>query len=427
MQLMFWRKAKPERRESDRPVETIFTSRGERAVITYPEQIEAAKALLHPVLFRVVNKIAISVQSVKWYAEEDPDVPVNERASKSSIKKINSALGSPNDYMTAEQLRYWMGLNFALNARVNFKVGLGIDNLANGIYPLNPAATTRVLNDKGFTAGYKYGTGEKAERYPTRAISDRAPGTMKPAYVSEIYTPSLDGSMENWKSNSPLTSLHLPAQVVSLLLRRAIDTASGHPNTRYVVVAEKTLTDKQKVALREQLENSGAGDEDSGKVLMLYNTKVEIHKLDNDLSDIHSKMPMDDMTRMIAGAYGVPIALLGLGASDGAKFAGNYIESRQAFWEDTIVPGYLSPIAGGMTSAIAIDGMRIVFDLDSVPALQDSRVARAVKLSPVNFLDQNEKRELCGYLPSDKVITLPPAATTPNTPSNTSDNPRTDE
>ena len=58
----------------------------------------------------------------------------------------------------------------------------------------------------------------------------------------------------------------------------------------------------------------------------MYNTDVKVHTLDNQLGDIHAKLPLDDMTRQIAGVFGVPVALLGLGSADAAKYASNYVE-----------------------------------------------------------------------------------------------------
>ena len=112
-------------------------------------------------------------------------------------------------------------------------------------------------------------------------------------------------------------------------MQRALDTASGHPNVKYVITAEKTLTKQQKEALHKHLEEAGPGGENSGNVLFLYNTDVKVHKLDNKLADIHSKSRLDDMTRQIAGVFGVPVALLGLGSADAAKYASNYVESRR--------------------------------------------------------------------------------------------------
>ena len=184
-------------------------------------------------------------------------------------------------------------------------------------------------------------------------------------------------------------------------MQRALDTASGHPNVKYVITAEKTITRQQKEALTKHLEESGSGGEHSGEILFLYNTDVKVHTLDNQLGDIHAKLPLDDMTRQIAGVFGVPVALLGLGSADAAKYASNYVESRLRYWQDTVVPCYLVPIAAGMTQAICPPGARISFDLDAVPALWEGRANLGKTLSQVTFMSNNEKRDILGFEPKN--------------------------
>lgn len=399
----FQRKAAPVRRDSDTPNSPLMTwqsSKGTQVrVITYDEAMAAEEAMKHPVIFRIVNKIATAVQTVQWYAEADPDAKGADRASASSIKAINSLLKSPNDNAPPDMLRAWMAMTYALYGRVPFKVGVSVDNTPNGIYPLDAKYVTGRPNSRGVIESYQYGFSEtdKSNTLPTRK---KANGNG--AYAYEIARLNLNGlTLSTGKTNnvSPLAAISLPAAIISMLLQRAADTAAGHPNTKYIIAAEKTLTNKQKNSLKEAVESAETGDEESGHVLFIYNTSIEVHKLDNSLSDIHSKMPMDDMARFIAGSFNVPIALLGLGAADGAKFAGNYLESRRSFWEDTIIPGYLEPIASGLTAALCSPGVRVRFDLDTIPALGDVRVTRAKGLQTVSFLDENEKRELCGFEP----------------------------
>jgi phage portal protein BeeE len=109
------------------------------------------------------------------------------------------------------------------------------------------------------------------------------------------------------------------------------------------------------------------------------------------------------MTRQIAGVFGVPIALLGLGSADSAKYASNYSESRRSFWQDTIAPCYLIPIAAGLTQALCPPGACINFDYDSIPALWEDRANLGATLSRVNFLTTNEKREILEYEPTDEI------------------------
>lgn len=392
------RKAAPVRRESDDPGNPGVYRRGRVAIITYADVIGAAQAMKHPVIARCVDIIAKAVQSVAWYAEIDPDAASTERANKERVvSSLNSLLRSPNDRMTGENFRYWMAQNYALFARVPFAVGVGTAGIANGMYPLNAALVAAVANARGLLDHYTYGEGEAKVTYPIR----RNAGDGQ-AYLYEIARPTLEGtfvSRSTDTNNNLLCAIALPAEIIKLLLRRAIDTASGHPNTKYIVVAEKTLTKKQKEELVAHVESMAPGEEESGNILFLYNTNAKIEKLDNSLADIHSKVPLDDMTRMIFGVFGIPIALGGLGAADSAKFANNYIESRRAFWADTIIPSYLVPFATGVTAAICPPGIRIRFDYDSIDALRDHNIDNATKLERVTFLSLDEKRELVGFAP----------------------------
>src|SRR4029078_9600166 len=173
---------------------------------------------------------------------------------------------------------------------------------------------------------------------------------------------------------------------------------------------EKTLTKQQQQALEKHLRESTPGEEESGQVLLLFNTEIKVHKLDNELSDIHSKIPLDDMTRQIAGVFGVPVPLLSLGSPDAAKYAGNYVESRLSFWQDTILPCYLAPIAAGMTQAICPPGAVITFGLDAIPAPGRGRAYVGETLSKVTFLTVDEKRKMLGFQPTtEELDTAKPA------------------
>lgn len=393
-----FQKAKPVRSEATQPVSPLGSWQSERRqTVSYEESVSAEAALKHPVVFRCLNKIASAAASVNWYAEPDMDVAPADRAKAKVIKDLNSLLQSPSDVWTRSQLIYWMTINYACYGRIPFKVGVSAvePHAVTGIYPLTARFVTAQRDTRGLVVAYKYGevgSGETQNSMPIR--SKAAKGA---AYGAEIVRPNLDGTFESRNNIHPLGAIGLPADVVKMLLQRAHDTAAGHPNTKYIITAEKTLTNAQKKAVIERVENSAVEGENSGQVLFLFNTKIEVHKLDNDLSDIHAKMPLDDMARMIAGAFGIPVALLGLGAADAAKFAGNYSESRRSFWEDTMIPDYLEPMAVGMTAAICPYGARIRFDYDTIQALADVRIVNAEKLGRVTFLTRDEKREITRF------------------------------
>ncbi|MBO4228437.1 phage portal protein [Bradyrhizobium neotropicale] len=407
--LDIFRKKAPERPASDEPVSPIYVMSGQAVRFLSPAAVMSADVAQRKSsqLYRITNFVAASVQSVPWYCEPDPNVIAAERAGASKIKAINDLLKSPNDTFTSQQFQYWLTINLMLYARAHFKVGVGSTGTPNGLYPLAAKYMKGVLNSRGTVETYEYGQGENKATLPTRRTAERRGGNQ--AYAAEISFPSLSGLVEYNKEPAAIESIAMPIAIINCLMQRALDTASGHPNIKYVICSERTLTRQQKEALVKHLEESGPGEENSGSVLFIYNTDIKVHKLDNELGDIHSKIPLDDMTRQIAGVFGVPIPLLGLGSADAAKYASNYGESRLSFWQDTVVPCYLSPIAAGMTQAICPPGARVTFDLDSIPALWEGRAALGERLTKVNFLLTNEKRAILGFEPTTEIPAIAPA------------------
>lgn len=382
-------KAAPVRSEGDTPKSPYsYIAGSKRSSVTFKEVVTAEAALKHPITFRCIGKIIESVASIPWYCEADPDAK-GDVASPAVIAKINSVLQSPNDGQSPYVLRQWLALNFTVYGRVPFKVGVGIENIPNAIYPLTTRHVQLKLDDRGRPIEYGY---SDQPAIPTKAKA--RPGQ---AWAYEITRPNLDGTCASQGNLTALNALAEPLQLTSILMQRALDIASGEEVISRVITAPETLTDPQFDALASQLTDVfGVGGERAGGAL-LTRSKLEVQEFKRDLSDLHSKMPLDDMARQIAGAFGIPIALLGLGAADGAKFASNYADSRRAFWEETIIPGYAEPIASGLTAGICPYGARIMFDYDKIPTLSDVRMDRLKKLSEQQILTVDEARELVGY------------------------------
>jgi phage portal protein BeeE len=392
----FTKKA-PIRLAEDEPMSPIFTISGQPVRFVSTGAIMTAEEAQRrcPQLYRVTHLVASSAQLVPWKCEPDPTVIKGEQATPGAIKAINAMMKSPNDNFTPENLRYWMTLNLMLYSRVHFKVGIGTAMMPNAIYPLATKYMKGIPNNRGTIDQYIYGEGTQQEqKYPSKRKAQ--PGE---SYAAEISFPSLSGLVEYNKAPAAIESLMIPLAIITCLMQRALDTASGHPNIKYVITSDKTLTKQQIEALKKHLEDSGPGEEGSGTVLFLYNTKIEVHTIDNKLSDIHSKIPLDDMTRIIAGVFGVPVALLGLSNADAAKYGNNYQQSRLALWQDTVVPTYLAPTAAGMTACLCPYGARIAYDYDAVPALWEGRAMLGQTLSHVNFLTSDEKRGILGFKP----------------------------
>lgn len=414
----FFRKARlPDRSPSAEPPAGFRWLIGTRtATVPVVRVAEAAQAVRHPIAFRCMNKIAEAVQSASWTCIPDPTIAASSRAGAAAIADVNALLTNPHDTLTPDQFRYWLALVFANFNRASFVVGVS-EGKANALYPLDSRLLVATRNDRGGITSYTYGS-ENGTTYPTRRRA--AAGA---SYLCEIVRPNLAGSTDDADRPTPLGAVGMPLSISSLLLTRAHDTAAGTPNVKYLISADKNLTSHQLQSIKDHIDDARPGSAESGNVLLIDGATVTVTKLDDGLADLHSKIPLDDMARMIAGAWGVPIPLLGLGAADSAKYAGNYQEARRAFWEETVIPGYLVPIENGLTAALCPPGAKIEFDRDSIEALADARIARAKNLETVGFLTVDEKRDLAGYGPVTEqqraeLSANKPAATAPADPTN---------
>lgn len=384
--------------------EIVYLNNGSAmAILQWNEHIAAEAAMSHVVIRRALHKIASSVQQVGWIAAIDPLASAADQQNKEGvIRDINAFLSSPHDELAPDMMRYWMALNFALYSRIPIKVSFMATKplVPLGIWPLEAKYVYAKYDKRGRVDKYEYGTSDTKQVFRSRQAAGRGQD-----FITQLWRPGLTGRQSRTDTNSPLNTIGLPAQVIKSLLIRAINTAEGHPNVRYLVTADGKLTDQQKVAIKTHLnDDHGLAGIEAGRIPILNNVAgFQIHTLDNDLSDIHSKMPMDDMSRLIFGAFDIPIALAGIGAADASKFAGNYDESRAAFWEDTIVPMYVSPIFGGLTEALCPPGVCIKPNYDKVPAMQMRRVANMKAVSGVEFLTTNEKRAMFGFEPSTEL------------------------
>jgi HK97 family phage portal protein len=385
-----------DRKPSDDPTKAIASrlaswGNGVFAIKSKELNLTAREMLKNSAVFRCANKIALAVQSVNWYAEAEKGSGVSEKA----VTDYDTILKSPNDQMTGSQLRYWMAFNASLFGKVSLKQGVSNGN-PSGLYPLQGDNLDAVKNSYGSIIGYKYGDPLSPIYIDSFISAEKQGDTGYPldGFAFDIMRPSLN--LLNNNGNSPLPSIMKQTGILNLLADRALDTADGSPNVKYIITLPSGISTDEEEKVRQSIKDHDVGKEESGGIMVIYGVEIGVHKIENNLSDLHTKIPSDDLTRQIIGAFEIPIALIGIAAGDSAKFSNNYAEARKSFYEDTIIPGYLSPFEESLTR-YAPKGIRVRFDIDSIPALQQSRAEMAKELEGVSFLTQNEKREITGW------------------------------
>jgi hypothetical protein len=114
--------------------------------------------------------------------------------------------------------------------------------------------------------------------------------------------------------------------------------------------------------------------------------------------------------REIALSFGVPPMLLGI---PGDNTYSNYAEANRAFYRQTVVP-LITRIASALGNWLGDSfggNLRLVPNLDEVPALSIEREALWKRVGEASFLTDDEKRAAAGYEPLPVSIAPSSAAT----------------
>lgn len=380
-------------------IHRLFNSGVAKKVVSYNNVMAANSAMQHPIVFRCLDKLGLTVQSVKWYVGEDTDIKAADSSMTAAQRKaLSQVLQRPNPTMSGAQLRYSAALSWACFGRMAFKVSVTSDGSVNAIWPLGIPFLSQKFTKFGDVDKFIYGDEGNKEEIPSfTTVTKNDKGRPIASYAFMIVKPNINGAMNLDVQNTPLQAIGAPVTLYDTLMARALETADGTPNSRWLVTAGRDLNDDQAKDVKEGIEETRPGGDNAGEIIFISGTDVKVQELKNDLSDIHSKVPLDDQARIIIGAFGIPIALFGQTSADGSKFANNYDESRKAFFEDTIEPGYLSPLEDGFSMFLCAPGYRVIFDRDSIPALRKARAETAKIYSDVKFLSDNEKREATGW------------------------------
>lgn len=397
--------------------------------VSYALNMAANLAMQHPITYRCLDKISTSVQSAAWYCEKDPYASSDRQraVTAAGINEVDQILRMPYTGFTGLQARYWMALTLACYGRFSILVSASSDGKVNGFFPLAESLVKGTPDSMGVIRTVEYGDATGKRTYKTiHSVARNDAGRPREPFVYQYIKPNLIPLGEMTNPNTPLAAIGLPAEIFNLLLQRARDTASGQPNTRTIVTADGSLTQPQAREIKDKFDDRLPGEAESGDIMLLTGTNIKVTELNNDLSDIHSKIPLDDSARQIAGNFGIPVALLGFSGVDGSKFANNYVESRRAFFEDTIDPSYFSPIEEALSIAICPPGYRIRFDRDSLNATREARAAIAKAWSDVPFVSIDEKREITNFAPVGNTTIPSPVgrqANTLNTNAQATENP----
>lgn len=156
-----------------------------------------------------------------------------------------------------------------------------------------------------------------------------------------------------------------------------------------------TLSDKQRLDIKAQLNSEIVGTKNAARTLILEGgldwRQISLSPVDMDW--LEGKR---ESAREIALAFGVPPMLLGI---PGDNTYSNQREARQAFHEDTVIPALKSIITefNNWLSPLYGDGIEIKPNWQDEPAFQGQKEKIWSSVQSADWMTINEKREATGF------------------------------
>jgi len=152
--------------------------------------------------------------------------------------------------------------------------------------------------------------------------------------------------------------------------------------------------EQQKQAEKAIAEKSGA--ENAGKPLVLGGKNLSWMQMSLSPKDMDWLQGRNQVAREIAAAFGVPTQVIPI---QGDQTFANYEQARLALWEDTVMP-IVDDLVGELNMFLSPqfgEGVEIVPDYNSIPALDAKRQQKWSAVQTADWLTPNEKRKETGF------------------------------
>ena len=342
----------------------------------------------NPVVNRCVRMIAESATRVPLGIEED-----GRRLAEHPVLRL---LAAPNPRQSGGELleMLYAYLQTAGNAYLEAVIVAGE---VKGLYALRPDRMRVVAGADGWPLAYEYNAGR-----PRRLRLDAAP-------VAQVLHLATFHPLDDHYGLSPLEAAAQSLDIHNAAGRwnkALLDNAARPSGALVYSAAGGNLSDEQFERLKSELEAHYQGAANAGRPLLLEGG-LDWKGLSLSPKDMDFVEAKHIAAREIALAFGVPPMLLGI---PGDNTYSNYAEANRAFYRQTVVPliARIAAALGAWLGGSFGGSLRLVPDLDEIPALSVEREALWKRVGEAAFLTDDEKRAAVGYepLPASSLTTL---------------------
>ena len=238
----------------------------------------------------------------------------------------------------------------------------------------------------GWPVGYEYSVGGRKHRFDARG---RAPI----CHVKAFHPQDDHYGLSPLQAAAQAVDVHNSASRWS---KGLLDNAA-RPSGAIVWTGadgQGMLSPEQYDRLVAEVEANHQGARNAGRPMLLEGG-LDWKPMGFSPSDMEFQKTKEAAAREIAVAFGVPPMLLGI---PGEATYANYAEAHRAFYRQTVLPlaSKVAAAVGRWLSAFTGEDLRLMPDLDQVPALAGERDAQWSRVAQADFLTRAEKRRMLG-------------------------------
>lgn len=259
------------------------------------------------------------------------------------------------------------------------------------LWPCRPDRTRIIAGKNGYPAAYEFLGAGRNRLYPVDTVK----------LTSDMLHWKTFNPLNDWYGLSPLQAAILSLDVNNSVKQYGFNLLKNGATPSGVLQMLKSeanprgeLTDKQFARLKAEFEENYQGSRNAGKPMLLEGglawQSISLSPREMDFLKTTEISAVE-----IFQVFGVPAELVGLGQ----KTFNNYREAKLSFYEETVLPALDSLRDDVLNKDVCPEfgeGLWLDYDKDDIEALSLRREQKYTSISGLNFLTQNEKREMTG-------------------------------
>lgn len=333
----------------------------------------------NPVGFRCVKMIAEAAAALPLVLQDGD--------RRFDVHPVNALLARPNGAQGRADLLEALYGQLMLTGDGYVEAVGGDDGLPLELHVLRSDRMQIVPGSDGWPVAFEYRVGAKVHRF------DMAGGQLPVCHVRLFHPQDDHYGLSPMQAAASALDVHSAASRWSKAL---LDNAA-RPSGAIVykgVDGQGQLGEEQYTRLLDEMASYHQGAANAGRPMLLEGG-LDWKPMGFSPSDMEFQKTKESAAREIALAFGVPPMLLGLPGD--ATYA-NYQEANRAFYRLTVLPMANKVLARLTNWLMQFTGedVRLLPDLDGVPALSAEREAQWARVAAAGFLSDAEKRTLLG-------------------------------